>query len=528
MNSNLLFITVSFQSIFFLIGLFILGGLLGVLVNKFYLSRKEYKSEKTAKKIIEDALADVKRMKKEAVLDAREEAHKVKVESDRKINEKYVELQKQEDQLERSKKQFEDQKKDVDKKEQSLKDQEEHLKTKQEQLDKYISETEKKKNEIISKLEQVSQMSKDEAKKEIITNLVDDAKAEAAKTVKEIVDEAKDEADKNAKEILSVAIQRYAADHTADITVTSINLPNDEMKGRIIGREGRNIRALEKATGVDLIVDDTPEAVVLSSFDPVRREIARRSLEKLIEDGRIHPTRIEEVVEKVRKEVDQVVKEAGEDALIQTGVHNLDRTLVKTLGQLKFRTSYGQNVLKHTIEVANLAGLLANELGVNAHVAKRGALLHDIGKAIDHDTEGTHVSIGVKLARKHGEKESVIHCIEAHHGDVEFESIEAIIVQVADAISSARPGARRENLDAYIKRLESLEKIASEFEGVDTAYAIQAGREVRVIVKPEKIDDKNAVYLAKEIAKKIEDEVDYPGRVKVNVVRESRSVAYAD
>ena len=361
----------------------------------------------------------------------------------------------------------------------------------------------------------------------MIESITENARRDAAKIVSDIEEDARENGLKKAKNIVALAIQRCATDLTSEITVSTVALPNDEMKGRIIGREGRNIRAIEAAVGVDLIVDDTPEVITISSFDPIRREVARLSLEKLIMDGRIHPTRIEEIVEKVRRDVDQTIKEAGEKAVNQANIYGLHPELVKILGRLKFRTSYGQNVLNHSLETSYIAGLLAEELGADAKVARRGGLLHDIGKAVDHEVEGTHVTIGVDLAKKYKESPEVIHCIEAHHGGVEFKSIEAILVQVADAISSARPGARRESLELYVKRLEQLESIANSFKGVDKTYAIQAGREVRIIVKPDEVDDKMADFLAKDIAKRIEDEMEYPGQIKVNVIRESRFTGVA-
>ena len=352
--------------------------------------------------------------------------------------------------------------------------------------------------------------------------MTDEARHDAGKYVKQIEDEAKEDAKKRAENIIGLAIQKCATDVTSEMTVTSVAIPNEEMKGRIIGREGRNIRAIEAATGVDLIIDDTPETITVSCFDPIRREVARLALEKLILDGRIHPTRIEEIVEKVKRDVDQTIKQAGENAVDESGVYGIHPELVKILGRLKYRTSYGQNVLKHSLETCYIAGLLAAEIGADVKVAKRGGLLHDIGKALDHEVEGTHVSIGVELAKKYRESPAVVHCIEAHHFNVEFNSVEAILVQVADAISSARPGARRETMENYVKRLEQLESISNSFKGVEKSFAIQAGREVRIIVKPEEISDENAMYLAKDIAKKIEDEMEYPGQIKVNVIRESR------
>ena len=375
---------------------------------------------------------------------------------------------------------------------------------------------------MLAKLEKISGLKKQEAKDMLVSSMTEDAKKEAGQIIKRIEDEAKEEGDKKARDIVASAIQKCATDLSTEMTVSVIPLPTDEMKGRIIGREGRNIRAIEAATGVELIVDDTPESITISSFDPIRREIARLSLEKLVVDGRIHPTRIEEIVEKMTKEVDKAIKEAGENACEEVGIFNLHPELVKVLGRLKYRTSYGQNALKHSIETSILAGLIATELGADANIAKRGGLLHDIGKALDHEIEGTHVQIGVDLATKYKENPAVIHCIEAHHFNVEFRSVEAVIVQIADAISSSRPGARRESFEAYIKRLQQLEEISNSFKGVEKAYAVQAGREVRIIVKPEEISDNDAMFLAKDIAKKIEDEMQYPGQIKVNVIRESR------
>ena len=370
-------------------------------------------------------------------------------------------------------------------------------------------------------------MTQEEAKTIIMEDVKDEARREASGYVRNVEQQAKDEADKKAKEIISLAIQRCAVDQSNELTVTSISIPNDDMKARLIGREGRNITALENATGIRLIIDDTPEVVVASGFDPVRREVARRALEKLIADGRIQPTRIEETVEKVKKDLDNIIKEAGESATFETGVYNIHPELIKILGKLKFRTSYGQNVLKHSLEVSRLAGLMAQELGADIALAKRGGLLHDIGKAVDFENEGTHIALGVELAKKYKENKLVINCIESHHGDVEPRCIEAVLVQAADAISGVRPGARKEIESSYVKRLEQLEELATDFKGVEKAYAIQAGREVRVIVKPEQIDDSQAMFLAKDIAKKIEESMEYPGQIKVNVIRESRSVEYA-
>jgi len=376
-------------------------------------------------------------------------------------------------------------------------------------------------------LERLSGLTAEEAKEYLLRNVEDEVRHEAAIMIKEIETQAKEEADKRAKNIISAGIQRCAADHVAETTVSVVSLPNDEMKGRIIGREGRNIRTLETLTGIDLIIDDTPEAVILSGFDPIRREVARVALEKLIVDGRIHPSRIEEMVERARKEVDATIKQEGEQATFDTGVHGLHPEVIKLLGKLKFRTSYGQNVLKHSIEVSHVAGIMAGELGVDVATAKRAGLLHDIGKAVDHEIEGSHISIGVDIAKKYNENKDVIHAIEAHHGDVEATTIIACLVQAADAISAARPGARRENIEAYIKRLQQLEEIATSFAGVEKSYAIQAGREIRIMVKPEEIGDGDMEFVAREIVKKIESELEYPGQIKINLIRETRTTDYA-
>ncbi|MBR2916800.1 MAG: ribonuclease Y, partial [Clostridia bacterium] len=415
----------------------------------------------------------------------------------------------------------------IDKKAQNIEEKEELMQQKLAKLEETQAELEQVKKLQMAQLEKVADLSAEEARKIIMEQVESDSRHEVAMLIKSIEDQAKEEADTKARNIITGAIQRCAADHVAETTVSVVNLPNDEMKGRIIGREGRNIRTIENLTGIDLIIDDTPEAVILSGFDPVRREVARRTLEKLITDGRIHPGRIEETVEKAQKEVEQIIKEEGEQATFETGVHGLHPELVRLIGKLKYRTSYGQNVLKHAIEVSHLAGLMAAELGADVALAKRAGLLHDIGKAIDHDVEGSHVTIGADVARKYKENERVIHAIMAHHGDVEPNSIEACLVQAADAISAARPAARRENLESYIKRLENLEGIANSFGGVERSFAIQAGREIRIIVKPDKVKDEETILLAKDIVKKIEDEMEYPGQIKVNVIRETRAVDYA-
>ncbi len=499
----------------------------GMFLNKFISKKKSEKNKTTASNIIQEALNEAKTVKKEAVLEAKDEVLKLKNECDAEIRERRAEIQKAENRIVQREDFINKREMMLDNKIETIDNIKNELEIKEQEIEKAIEEQKSITEKIISELEKVAGLTKEEAKNQLISKFEEDAKKDAAILVRNIEQTAKDEADKKAKDIITLAIQKCAADHTSEVTVSSVALPSDEMKGRIIGREGRNIRALENATGVDLIIDDTPEAVVLSSFDPVRREIARISLEKLILDGRIHPTRIEEMVEKVTRDMEISIKEAGETAAFDAGVNGLHPELIKILGRLKYRTSYGQNVLKHSLEVSYLAGLMAAELGANVNVAKRGGLLHDIGKAVDHEVEGTHVTIGVDLAKKYKESKEVIHCIAAHHGDCEFESIEAILVQAADAISSARPGARRESIETYIKRLQKLEEIANEFKGVDKSYAIQAGREIRIMVKPAEISDDEALFLAKDIAHKIEKEMEYPGTIKVNVIRETRSVEYA-
>ena len=503
------------------------GLILGFLATNFLLKNKAEKNKQSARKILEDAYNEVKTIKKEALLEAKEEVHKLKMQCDIEVQERRSEIQKHEDRLVNKEESIERDKQSVEREKQSV----EQIKTNNEELRKKLEkenkDAEEKHTEIVKKLEEVSKLTKDQAKKQIIEAVTDEAKKDAARMVREIEENAKEDANKVAKEIISGAIQRCAADHTSEVTVSVVPLPNDEVKGRIIGREGRNIRALEAATGIDLIIDDTPEAITLSSFDPYRREVARIALEKLVLDGRIHPTRIEEIVEKVRKDLDTTIKEAGELVIEESGLVNFHPEIVKTLGRLKYRTSYGQNVLKHSLEVSLLAGLMAAEIGANINIAKRGGLLHDIGKAMDHEKEGTHTALGVEFARKFKENEAVIHCIEAHHGDVPFKSIEAILVQAADAISSSRPGARRESLENYIKRLKQLEEIANGFKGVEKSFAIQAGREIRIIVKPEEVSEETAIFMAKDIARKIEDNMEYPGQIKVNVIRETRSTEYA-
>lgn len=510
---------------FVLIIVAVLGG--GVGGSILFLAKKASNSKNNAAKVLENAYAEAKTVKKEAILEAKEEVQNLKSKCDEEIAERRNEIMKAENRILQREEFVIKKEEAIDKKMENLEQSQQRLQEKADELDALKQQTADINANMTKELEKVSAMTKEEAKNMLINKYVDEAKQDAATTVRQIEEDARQSAEKTAKEIVTMAIQKCATDHTSEVTVTVVPLPNDDMKGRLIGREGRNIRAIENATGIDLIIDDTPEAVVLSGFDPIRREIARMAVEKLIMDGRIHPARIEEIVEKAKRDVEASIKEAGENAVYEAGIIGMHPEIVKTLGKLKYRTSYGQNALKHSLEVCHLAGLIAAEVGANVKIAKRGGLLHDIGKALDHEMEGTHVALGVELAKKYKESPEVIHCIEAHHGDVEFKSLEAVIVQTADAISSARPGARRESLDAYIKRLEQLENIATSFKGVEKAYAIQAGREVRIMVKPEDVDDKAIVFLAKDIAKKIESEMEYPGQIKVNVIRETRSTEIA-
>ncbi|GAA0122075.1 MULTISPECIES: ribonuclease Y [Clostridium] len=478
------------------------------------------KSEEEAKKIIEEAKKEAESKKKEAILEAKEEVHRLRTDFEKESRERRNEVQR----LERRTIQREE---SLDKKSAVLEKKEEILNKKQQEVEILEASIQGLYTKQREELERLSGLTSDEAKQILLDEVRKEIKHEAAVMIKEVEQKAKEEADKKAREIITYAIQRCAADHVAESTVHVVSLPNDEMKGRIIGREGRNIRALETLTGVDLIIDDTPEAVILSGFDPIRREVARIALEKLIVDGRIHPARIEEMVEKAKKDVDNDIKEEGEQATFETGVHGLHIEILKLLGRLKYRTSYGQNVLKHSVEVAYLAGLMASELGMDPTLAKRCGLLHDIGKAVDHEVEGPHALIGAELAKKYHESPMVVNAIAAHHGDVESQSLEAVLVQAADAISAARPGARRETLEAYIKRLEKLEEIANSYEGVEKSYAIQAGREIRIMIKPEDIDDAGAIEVARDIVKRIESELEYPGQIKVNVIRETRAIEYA-
>ena len=492
----------------------------GIFVRKKIAESKLNSAENEAKQILDRARIEAENNKKEEIFKAKEEILSARKDLDDEIRERRGEVQQQERRLIQKEENLERKLEIIDKKEKDLAKKEENLEVQKEEL-KQVT------NKQMSELQRISGLSAEDAKKQLLTEIEKTMTAEKASLVREMESKAKEEATKNAREIVSYAIQKCAADHTSETTVSIVSLPNDDMKGRIIGREGRNIKALETLTGIDLIIDDTPEAVVISGFDPLRREVAKIALEKLIEDGRIHPAKIEEMVEKAKEEVENTIKEEGERAVLETGVVGLHPDLVKLIGKLKYRTSYGQNVLNHSIEVSNLARIMAEELGLDPKLARRAGLLHDIGKALDHDMEGTHVEIGVEILKKYKENDKVINAVQAHHGDVEPQTIEAVLVQAADAISASRPGARRETLETYIKRLEALENIADSFDGVEKSFAIQAGREIRIIVKPEKISDDQMVLMARDIAKKVEDEMEYPGQIKVNVVRETRVVDYA-
>lgn len=498
----------------------LIGIVIGIIIRKNISESKIGSAEEEAKRIIDEATKEAETKKKEILVEAKDEAHKMRNEYERENKERRSELQRNEKRLIKKEEMLDSKSMQVEKKEEMLQKKLKDIETKQNKLEA-IHEKQ------VEELERISGLSTEEAKNMLIDNIKREAEQEASIAVKEIEREAKETAERKAREIITYAIQKCSADHVAETTVSVVDLPNDEMKGRIIGREGRNIRALEQLTGIDIIIDDTPEAVVISGFDPIRREVARLALEKLITDGRIHPARIEEMVEKAKKEVEQQIKDEGEQATLDTGVHGLHPELVRLLGRLKFRTSYGQNVLKHSMEVSYLAGIMAAELGADVKIAKRAGLLHDIGKAVDHEVEGPHVTIGEDLARKYKESKAIIHAIAAHHGDIEPQTVEAVLVQAADAISAARPGARRETLETYIKRLEKLEEISNSFEGVEKSFAIQAGREVRIIVKPEVTSDSSIILIAKDIVKKIEQEMEYPGQIKVNVIRETRATEYA-
>jgi len=503
-----------------LVVLFVIGFVVGMLYRKKVAEKEISSAEEEAKRIINEAIKSAESKKRETLLEAKEEIHRNRSEYEREVKERRSELQKQERRLQQKEE-------NLDKKNDNLDKKTETINEKLAQVEAQQVEVDRIKKSQLDMLEKISGYSVEEAKADLINSLREDVTHEMAMTVKEVEAQYKDEAEERAREIIVTAIQRCAADHASEVTVSVVQLPNDEMKGRIIGREGRNIRSIEQLTGCDLIIDDTPEAITVSSFDPVRRETARLALEKLIQDGRIHPARIEEMVAKAQKEVNAAIKTAGDNAVFETGIHGLNPEIIKLLGRMRYRTSYGQNVLNHSIEVSHISGLIAAELGVDVTIAKRAGLLHDLGKSIDHEVEGSHVQIGVDIARKYKESEEVIHAIEAHHGDVEPHSVIAYIVQAADAISASRPGARRENIENYVKRLEKLEEISKSFPGISESYAIQAGREIRVLVKPEAVDEDHMVLLARDIAKKIEDELTYPGQIKVHVIRETKAVEFA-
>ena len=492
----------------------------GVYIRKKIAESKIQSAESEARRLLENVKIEAENMKKEELIKAKEEVLQIRNELDQEIKERRGDIQVQEKRLIQ--------------KEENLEKRAMAYDGKEKDLERKFAENEEKKQELVNlvesekqELQRISGLTEEQAKEQLLNDLEKEITAEKAAIIREADAKAKEDAMKNAREIIGFAIQKCAADHTSETTVSVVSRPNDEMKGRIIGREGRNIKTLETLTGIDLIIDDTPEAVIISGFDPLRREVARLTLEKLIDDGRIHPAKIEEMVEKSKEEVEAIIKEEGERAVLETGVNNLHPDLIKLIGKLKYRTSYGQNVLNHSIEVSNLARIMADELGVNSKLARRAGLLHDIGKALDHDMEGTHVEIGVDILKKYKENPLVINAVEAHHGDVEPLSIEAVLVQAADAISASRPGARRETLESYIKRLEKLEEIANSFDGVEKSFAIQAGREVRLIVKPDKVNDNEMVIMAREVAKRVENEMEYPGQIKVNVIRESRVIDYA-
>ena len=534
LNSLLLAVPTSLAIAFFVVlpvaGLAIGGLATWIILKKVSKKQSANKLDETSKRVeemLKNAEAQSKQLRKEAILEAKEQEIKRRNEFDQEMKEKRAEQQRIESRLNKQEDALERKESELNKKSEVLDQQRDNLSRKLEEVAKKQEQASRQHELMVAELEKVAQLTKDEAKKLLTEEILDETRHDCALQVRNLEQQAKDECDLNANNIISLAIQRCAADHASESTVSVVPLPNDDMKARIIGREGRNIRAIENATGIELIIDDTPEVVILSGFDPVRREVARLTLERLIQDGRIHPARIEETVEKVTKELDQQIKAAGENAMFEVGIFGLHPELIKLIGRLKFRTSYGQNVYRHSIEVAQLAGLMAQELGLDVNFAKRAGLLHDIGKAVDHEQEGTHIQLGADIAKKYKENAMIVNAIMAHHGDVEPKTIEAVLVAAADAISGARPGARRETGSNYVKRLEKLEEISSSFAGVEKSYAIQAGREVRVIVKPDQVDDAKALFLAKDIAKKIESELDYPGQIKVNVIREFRSVEYA-
>lgn len=503
----------------FLISL-VIGFIIGMIMRRKIAESKIGSAEQEAKRLVDLAKIEAENLKKEEILKAKEEIMSNRKELDQEIKERRSEVQKQESRMIQKEE-------NLDKRSENLEKKEKNLEREYKSLEDQKSEVNEIYDKQVQELQRIASLSKDEAKQYLLAEMDREITTEKAKVIRDLNQKAKEEALKNAKEIITYAVQKCAADHTSETTVSIVNLPSDDMKGRIIGREGRNIKALETLTGIDLIIDDTPEAVILSGFDPLRREVARIALEKLIDDGRIHPAKIEEMVEKAKEELNSIIKEEGERAALETGVNNLHPDLIKLLGKLKYRTSYGQNVLSHSIEVSNLARIMAEELGLDAKRARRAGLLHDIGKALDHDMEGTHVQIGVDILKKYKENPLIINAVEAHHEDVEPQTMEAVLIQAADAISASRPGARRETLEAYIKRLENLEAIADSFDGVEKSFAIQAGREVRIIVKPERISDDQMTVLARDVSKKIEEEMDYPGQIKVNIIREKRVVDYA-
>ena len=498
----------------------VIGILVGVVIRKKIAESKINGAEEEAKKLVELAKIEEDNLKKEEIFKAKEEIMNARNELDKEIKERRGEIQKQESRIIQKEENLERRSDNFEKKEKDLEREEQNLNERKQDVENLYTEQ-------MKVLQDIAKLTQEEAKDQLLKSVEQDITSEKAALIRDLTQKAKDEALKNGREIVAYAIQKCAADHSAETTVSIVPLPSDDVKGRIIGREGRNIRALETLTGIDLIIDDTPEAVILSGFDPLRREVARIALEKLIDDGRIHPAKIEEMVEKAKQELAETIRSEGERAALESGVIGLNPELIKLLGKLKYRTSYGQNVLNHSIEVSNLARIMAEELGLDAKLARRAGLLHDIGKALDHDMEGTHVEIGVEILKKFKENPLVINAVEAHHGDVEPQTLEAVLVQAADAISASRPGARRETLEAYIKRLENLESIADSFDGVEKSFAIQAGREVRIIVKPEKITDDQMTLLARDVSKRIEEEMDYPGQIKVNIIRETRVVDYA-
>ena len=498
----------------------VIGVFLGIQIRKNTAEKEIGSAEEEAKKIVSDAIKTAEAKKKEVILEGKDEVHRFRNESEKEISDRRKEVQRQERRIQQKEE-------TLDRKLDNVEKKDERVNKKLKEADQKLAEVETLKKSQFEMLEKISGYTAEQAKSYLLTQLEDELVHEKSVKIMEYQEQLKEEADEKARNIISLSIQRLAAEQVAEATISVVPLPNDEMKGRIIGREGRNIRAIETLTGVDLIIDDTPEAITLSCFEPVRREVARIALEKLISDGRIHPARIEETIEKARREVDATIKKEGERAVLEVGIHNIHPELIKMLGRLRYRTSYGQNVLNHSIEVAYLAGMMASELGLDPTLAKRAGLLHDIGKAIDHEVEGTHIQIGVELARKYKESDAVIHAIHAHHGDVEAKTIVACLVQAADALSAARPGARRENVENYIKRLQKLEEVASSFGGVDRSFAIHAGREIRVMVRPAVVNDERMLPLAREICKKIEEEVEYPGQIKVNIIRESRAAEFA-